>query len=127
MKPNFEKLNGLLPVVVQDYKTAEILMLAFMNEEAWEKTLKTKKAHYFSRTRNKLWMKGEESGNIQEVKEIYIDCDEDTVLLKIKQIGEAACHTGYKSCFYRKLENDNFKIVGSRLFNPEEKYGKTKK
>lgn len=127
MKPDFQKLNGLLPVVVQDYKTKEVIMFAFMNEEAWEKTLKTKKAHYFSRKRNKLWMKGEESGNIQEVKDLYIDCDDDTILLKVKQIGQAACHTGYKSCFYRKLENDSFKIVGKPIFNPEEKYGKTKK
>jgi phosphoribosyl-AMP cyclohydrolase len=120
IKIDFDKQNGLIPVIVQDYKTGEILMLAYMNEEAWKKTQKTKKAHYYSRSRKKQWMKGEESGNIQEVKEIYVDCDEDTVLLKVNQMGDAACHTGYRSCFYR---NDIGKIIGKKIFNPEEKYG----
>lgn len=124
MKPDFAKLGGLIPAIVQDIEDNEVLMLAFMNEKAWEKTLATGKAHFFSRTRNKLWMKGEESGNVQEVKQILVDCDEDTVLLKVKQIGDAACHTGYRSCFYRKLENDTFKIVSKKVFIPKEKYGK---
>jgi len=125
MKLNFDKLNGMVSAIVQDYKTNEVLMLAFMNKEAWEKTLKTKKAHFFSRSRNKLWMKGETSGNVQEVKEILVDCDEDAVLLKVKQIGNAACHTGYRSCFYRKLDEKGFKIISKKIFDPEEKYGKT--
>lgn len=122
MKLDFTKLNGLVPVVVQDYQTNEVLMLAFMNEEAWNKTLETGKATFFSRTRNKLWMKGEESGNVQEVKEIFIDCDDDSVVLKVNQISGAACHTGYKTCFYRKLNGDKLSIVGKQLFNPEDKY-----
>jgi len=128
MKLDFAKLGGLVPAIVQDYKTNEVLMVAFMNEEAWKKTLETKRAWFFSRSRNKLWMKGEESGNIQEVKDILIDCDDDTVLLKVNQLGSAACHKGYRSCFYRKLEDyktDRFKILSNRIFNPEERYGKS--
>lgn len=120
-KLNFEKMNGLVPVVVQDIQSGDVLMLAFMNQAAWEKTLETGKACYFSRTRNKLWLKGEQSGNFQNVKEIYIDCDDDTVLLKVEQVGEAACHTGYKSCFYRKL-NGELKIIGKKIFDPEKVY-----
>ncbi|PIN93576.1 phosphoribosyl-AMP cyclohydrolase [Candidatus Pacearchaeota archaeon CG10_big_fil_rev_8_21_14_0_10_31_24] len=125
IKLDFDKLGGLIPAIVQDEKTNEILMLAFMNEESWNKTLQTKKAHYYSRSRNKLWMKGEESGNIQEVKDILIDCDEDTILIKVNQIGNAACHTGHVSCFFRKLKGTEFEVEGVKLFNPEEKYGKT--
>jgi|SRR3989344_2407772 len=127
MKLDFSKLNGLIPAIVQDYKTNEILMVAFMNERAWKKTLETKKAHFYSRSRNKLWMKGESSGNIQEVKQILVDCDDDTILLKVNQIGDAACHTGYSSCFYREVldsEKDKFKIVSNKVFDPEKKYGK---
>jgi phosphoribosyl-AMP cyclohydrolase len=127
IKLDFAKFSGLVPAVVQDFQSGKVLMLAFMNEESWKKTLETGKAVYFSRTRNKLWLKGEESGNFQEVKEIFVDCDNDTVLLKVNQIGKAACHTGFESCFYRKLENGKFKTLGKRIFNPEEKYGKTKK
>ena len=89
-KLNFEKLNGLIPAVVQDFESGEVLMLAFMNQEAWEKTLETGKACYYSRSRDKLWLKGEQSGNFQNVKEIYVDCDEDTILLKVEQVGKAA-------------------------------------
>ena len=124
IKINFEKSNGLIPTIIQDFETGQVLMLAYMNEEAWRKTLETKKAHFYSRSRNKQWMKGEQSGNIQEVKEIFVDCDEDTVLLKVNQIGDASCHKGYKSCFFR---NEDGKIIGEKIFNPEEKYGKTNK
>jgi phosphoribosyl-AMP cyclohydrolase len=124
IKLDFEKTQGLIPVIAQDFKTGKVLMLAYMNEEAWNKTLETKKAHYFSRSRNKQWMKGEESGNVQEVKEIFVDCDADTVLLKINQVGGAACHEGYESCFFRTPQE---KIVDKKIFNPEDKYGKTKK
>jgi|SRR3989338_1110421 len=130
MKPDFSKLDGLMPAIVQDFETKEVLMLGFMNEEAWDKTMETKKATFYSRTRNKLWMKGEESGNIQEVKEILIDCDNDTVLLKVNQVGGAACHTGYRSCFYREaLDNEltELKVTGEKIFNPEDKYGSGKK
>ena len=124
---DFSKLDGLIPAVVQDYKTNEILMQAFMNEEAWKKTLETGKSYFYSRSRKKLWMKGEESGNIQLVKEILVDCDEDSVVLKVEQVGKAACHTGYNSCFYRKVEGKNLKIIkSSKLFEPSERYNRSK-
>ena len=119
---DFDKLGGLVPVVVQDYSSGEVLMVAFMNRQAWEETLKTRRATYWSRSRNELWVKGETSGNVQEVKEIFVDCDEDTILLKVLQKGGAACHMGFRSCFYRRLEGDDLKIVGERVFNPEEVY-----
>ena len=118
---NFEKMNGLIPAIVQDYKTNKVLMLGFMNKEAWQKTLETKKATFFSRSRNRLWIKGETSGNFQLVKEILIDCDKDAILLKVEQIG-GACHEGYKSCFFRKLENNELKIIEKRIFDPKEVY-----
>ena len=102
-KIDFDKNNGLVPVIVQDVDTNEVLMLAYMNEEALKKTIESGYAHYFSRSRNKLWKKGESSGHTQEVKEILVDCDNDTILLKVKQNG-VACHTGRKSCFFTKLE-----------------------
>lgn len=120
--PNFAKGDGLVPAIVQDAETKEVLMMAYMNRESWEATLKTGKATYWSRSRQKLWLKGESSGNVQIVKAIFIDCDEDTILLQVKQIGEAACHTGYRSCFYRKLEGDTFVISGEKIFNPEDVY-----
>ncbi|HOK39484.1 MAG TPA: phosphoribosyl-AMP cyclohydrolase [bacterium] len=123
--PNFKKLDGLIPVIVQDNKTNEIYMLAFMNEEAYKKTVETKKAHFYSRSRNKLWMKGEESGNIQIVKEILVDCDEDTIILKIEQVGGAACHTGHKTCFYRRVENNELVEYDKNLiFDPKQIYKK---
>jgi len=106
--------------IAQDYETGEVLMLAHMDEEALRLSIETGKAHYWSRSRGKLWRKGEISGNEQIIKDILIDCDEDTVLLKVKQIG-GACHTGYRSCFYRGI---NGEIVGEKVFDPAEKYGK---
>ncbi len=114
-------MGGLVPAIVQDFQSGDVLMLAFMNQTAWEKTLETGKACYFSRSRNKLWIKGEQSGNVQIVKEIFIDCDEDTVLLKVEQVGKAACHEGYKSCFFRKL-NGKLEIIGEKIFDPEKVY-----
>ena len=122
--PNFDKMSGLIPVIAQDYETGEVLMLAFMNQQAWEATLSTGKATYWSRTRQELWVKGQTSGNLQIVKEIRIDCDEDTVLLKIEQIGGATCHTGYRSCFHKKVEDGSVKTIGEPLFDPKEVYGK---
>lgn len=110
------------PAIAQDYQTGEVLMLAYMNDEALRLTRETGKAHYWSRSRGKLWRKGEESGHEQRVKEILIDCDEDTILLKVEQIG-GACHTGYRSCFYRTIDGD---VVGEKVFEPEEAYGKKK-
>ena len=124
MEINFNKFNGLIPVIVQDYLSNEILMLAFMNQEAWDKTLETQKAHYWSRSRNKLWLKGEQSGHFQLVKKILIDCDDDTLLLKVEQIGGAACHTGYNSCFFRELKDGEFRIFKEeKIFDPEKVYG----
>ena len=105
IKIEWEKNGGLIPVIVQDYESGEVLMLAYMNEEALKLTQSTKFAHYFSRSKNRLWKKGESSGHTQEVKEILIDCDNDTILLKVKQNG-VACHTGRKSCFFTNLENN---------------------
>lgn len=124
VSPNFDKGGGLLPVIVQDYETGSVLMLAYMNEEAWKKTIETRKAHYWSRSRQKIWLKGESSGFIQDVIEILLDCDEDTILLKVHQRGGASCHTGYRSCFYRKIDGNRCVIVEPRIFDPEEVYKK---
>jgi phosphoribosyl-AMP cyclohydrolase len=121
---NFDKMGGLVPAIVQEYETGDVLMLAFMNQDAWEATLNTGEATYYSRTRQTLWVKGKTSGNIQIVKEIRVDCDDDTVLLKIEQVGGAACHTGYKSCFFKKVEEGSVKVVGKPIFDPEEVYRK---
>ena len=123
-KPDFEKENGLLPAIAQDYQSGKILMMAFMNEEAWDETIRTGHAVYFSRSRQKLWRKGEESGNVQEIKEIYLDCDLDCILLKVNQIGHVACHTGHESCFYRKVdENGELVEVEAVLKDPAQMYG----
>ncbi len=103
---DFSKLGGLIPAVIQDHVSGEVLMVGFMNQEAWEATVATQKATFFSRTRSKLWVKGETSGNFQRVKEIRIDCDNDTVLLKIEQVGGITCHTGQRSCFYKQMTDD---------------------
>jgi len=126
LMPDFEKQGGLIPAIAQDYKTGRVLMLAYMNKESFLKTIETGKAHYWSRSRKKLWFKGEESGNVQIVKELYIDCDEDTIVLKIEQIGGAACHLGYESCFFRKYdpEKKDFEIIEKPVFNPDEVYKK---
>ncbi|MFW5908767.1 MAG: phosphoribosyl-AMP cyclohydrolase [Desulfosalsimonas sp.] len=121
---DFEKGGGLLPAIVQDYETGQVLMLAYMNRDAWQNTLKTNKATYYSRSRDKLWVKGETSGHIQKVKEVRFDCDSDTILLKVEQLGGAACHKGYKSCFYRKVEGDNAVVTEQKIFDPEEVYKK---
>ncbi len=122
IKLDFNKMDGLVPAIVQDYKTGEVLMLAFMNKKAWEATLTTGRASYYSRTRQALWIKGKTSGNMQIVKEIAIDCDDDTVLLKVEQLGGAACHTGHKSCFFKRVKNESIEIVGKPIFDPEEVY-----
>ncbi len=122
VEPDFDKGDGLIPVIAQDFESGEVLMLAYMNKESWNITLEKGKACYWSRSRNKLWLKGEESGNFQEVKEILFDCDEDTILLKINQVGGSACHEGYPSCFFRKYESGELKIIGEKVFNPEEVY-----
>ena len=117
-------MGGLVPVIAQDSSTGEVLMLAYMNPQAWEATLATGRATYYSRSRQTLWVKGETSGNLQMVEEIRIDCDDDTVLLKVKQIGGAACHTGHRSCFHKKVENGSVRIIGEPVFDPKEVYKK---
>ena len=114
--------EGLVPVIAQDYKTGKVLMFAWMNREALLLTDDTKQAVYFSRSRNKLWRKGEESGHTQSVHEIRIDCDEDVILLKIEQVGGIACHTGRNSCFFKKLENGHWLIDQPIIKNPEDIY-----
>lgn len=123
--PNFEKLE-LIPVIAQDDATGDVLMLAYMNREAYEETLRTGRVCYFSRSRNKLWRKGEESGNVQELKSIYFDCDADTLLARVHQIGGAACHEGFRSCFFRRVDPSTraVSIEGDRVFDPQQVYGK---
>lgn len=125
IQPDFKKSDGLIPAIAQDFKTGDVLMLAWMNPEAWEMTRSEGIAVYWSRSRNKIWRKGESSGNTQIVREIYLDCDNDTVLLKVDQKGDAACHTGRRSCFYQKVEEDgSIKITTEPLFDPDEVYGR---
>lgn len=126
IKLDFEKTGGLIPAIAQDYTTGEVLMMAYINPESWELTLSTGIVHYWSRSRSKLWKKGESSGNVQEVKEIRVDCDNDCVLIRVNQVGEAACHTGYRSCFYRIVKGDNLVIDGQRIFDPDKVYGENK-
>ncbi len=121
---DFEKMGGLLPAIVQDHQTGDVLMLGFMNEEAWEATLSTGQATFYSRSRQEIWVKGETSGNLQLVKEIRIDCDNDSILLMIDQIGGASCHTGYRSCFYKQVKDGSTQNIGKPVFDPEEVYGK---
>lgn len=122
--PDFDKAGGLIPAIAQDATTGQVLMLAWMNREAFEETLRTGRAVYFSRSRNRLWRKGEESGNVQQVREVLVDCDADTILLKVEQIGGAACHEGYASCFFRRIEADGWTVIAERLFDPAAVYGK---
>ena len=113
-----------MPAIVQDHRTGEVLMLAYINELAWQKTLETGKAHYWSRSRASLWLKGETSGHVQLIRDIYVDCDLDTVVFKVEQLGGAACHTGYRSCFYRKVADGELVIHESdRVFDPAAVYG----
>lgn len=117
--------HQLLPAIVQDAASGEVLMLAYINPLAWQKTLETGKAHYWSRSRNKLWLKGETSGHVQIIREILVDCDQDTVVFKVEQLGGAACHTGYRSCFYRKICGDALCVNENeqKIFDPTVVYG----
>ena len=124
MTIDFDKAGGLIPAVAQDAATGTVLMLAWMNRAAYEETLRTGRACYFSRSRNKLWRKGEESGNVQHVKAVYVDCDADTILLKVEQVGGAACHEGYESCFFRRVTPEGLQVEGERVFDPKQVYGK---
>ncbi len=121
---DFSKGNGLVTAIAQDAESGEIMMLANMNEESLARTIELGEAVYWSRSRQKLWHKGEESGNVQKVKELYLDCDGDAILMKIEQIGGAACHTGKRSCFFRKVEDGHVSDVGIQVFDPKEVYKK---
>ncbi len=121
---DFEKTGGLIPAVVQDHESKDILMLGYINRQAWESTLETGRATFFSRSRQTLWVKGETSGNIQIVKEIRVDCDNDTVIYMVEQIGGAACHTGHRSCFFKSVKDGDLEVIGRPIFDPEEVYKK---
>ena len=122
---DFSKGDGLLPAIVQDYESGKVLMLAYINRASWEKSLDTGEAHYWSRSRQEIWHKGGTSGHVQKLKEVYADCDNDTVLFKIEQVGGAACHTGFESCFHKKVDsNGEATVVGEKVFDPDEVYKK---
>src|SRR3954471_23492538 len=124
MQLDFDKAGGLVAAIAQDADTGQVLMLAWMNREAYEETLRTRRAVYFSRSRNKLWRKGEESGHVQEVRDVLLDCDADTVLLKVHQVGGAACHEGYASCFFREVTPGGVRIIAEKVFDPKTVYTK---
>jgi phosphoribosyl-AMP cyclohydrolase len=124
--PDFSLPEGLITAVAQDANTGEVLMVAHMNRAAFDETLATGQAVYFSRSRGRLWRKGEESGNVQRVHSVFVDCDGDVVLLKVDQVGGGACHEGYRSCFFRQVTPDGLKIVAERKFDPDRAYGKSK-
>ena len=121
---DFSKSGGLVTAIAQDAQSGEILMVAHMNEESFRRTVETGEAVYWSRSRKRLWHKGEESGNVQRLEGLYIDCDGDVVLMKVQQGGDAACHTGKRSCFFRKIEDDTVVDVGVQIFDPEKVYKK---
>ena len=121
---DFEKLGGVVPVIAQDHEDGAVLMMAYMNREALAETMRTGRVCYFSRSRNRLWRKGEESGNVQELRGLYVDCDADAILVKVRQIGGAACHDGYRSCFFRQVAGDELQVIAERVFDPQEVYRK---
>ena len=122
--PVFDGPDGLITAIAQDAANGDVLMVAHMNRAAWEETLATGRAVYFSRSRGRLWRKGEESGNIQHVRSVYVDCDGDAVLLKVEQVGGAACHEGYRSCFFREATPAGLKTIDEPVFDPQSVYGK---
>ena len=124
VKLDFAKCGGLIPAIAQDHKTNEILMMAYINAESWQETIKSGYATYYSRSRQQLWKKGESSGHLQVVKEILVDCDLDPVIFKIEQLGPGACHTGHRSCFYRKVENGELSEVEETVFDADKVYSK---
>ena len=121
---DFEKLGGIVPVIAQDDDSGDVLMMAYMNREAFDETQRTGHVCYFSRSRNRLWRKGEESGHVQKLRSMYLDCDSDTLLVRVKQIGGAACHKGYRSCFFREIEGEESRVIGKPVFDPEAVYNK---
>ena len=124
VKLDFAKCGGLIPAIAQDHKTNEILMMAYINAESWQETINSGYATYYSRSRQQLWKKGESSGHLQVVKEILVDCDLDTVIFKIEQLGPGACHTGHRSCFYRRVKDNALEEVEATVFDAEKVYSK---
>ncbi|HBE94443.1 MAG TPA: phosphoribosyl-AMP cyclohydrolase [Desulfovibrio sp.] len=122
LTPDFAKMNGLVPAIAQDAASGEVLMMAYMNEDAWKRTLETGEAHYWSRSRQEIWHKGGTSGHVQKIRSIRLDCDNDTILLLIEQVGGAACHTGFRSCFFRELKNGRVSDCCPKVFDPKEVY-----
>jgi phosphoribosyl-AMP cyclohydrolase len=120
--PDFDSPSGLVTAIAQDAVTGDVLMVAHMNREAWDETLRTGQVVYYSRSRGRLWRKGEESGNMQTVREVFVDCDGDAVLLKVEQVGGAACHEGYRSCFFRQVTPNGLKVIADRVFDPSKVY-----
>ena len=127
MELDFKKGGGMLPAVVQEAGTGKVLMLGYMNPEAYRKTLATGNVTFFSRTQNKLWMKGESSGHVLKVKEVLVDCDLDALVVVAEQLGAGTCHEGYRTCFFRRVEGDTLAVVEPRVFDPKAVYGETKK
>lgn len=123
MELDFQKLDGILPAVIQDHESGRVLMVGFMNEEAWRKTLETGYAVFYSRSRKKLWLKGETSGHRLVVKEITTDCDQDSVVVKVEALGPGVCHNGYSSCFYRRWEDGGWVTTDQQTFDPNQVYG----
>jgi phosphoribosyl-AMP cyclohydrolase len=123
MQLDFRKLDGLVTAVIQDAASGRVLMVGYMNQEAFDKTVATGRVTFFSRSRNKLWTKGETSGHCLEVREISTDCDQDALLIRAEALGPGVCHNGYQSCFYRRLENGEWRVREERAFDPEGVYG----
>ena len=124
VKLDFEKCGGLIPAIAQDFKTGEVLMMAYINEESWQETLKSNYATYYSRSRKQLWKKGESSGHLQVIHDILVDCDCDTVIFKVEQLGPGACHTGHRSCFFRRVTANGLEEVETTVFDAEKVYAK---
>lgn len=122
LTPDFAKMNGLVPAIAQDAASGEVLMMAYMNEDAWRRTLETGEAHYWSRSRQEIWHKGGTSGHVQKIRCIRLDCDSDTILLLVEQVGGAACHTGFRSCFFRELKDGRVSECCPKVFDPKEVY-----
>ena len=121
----FDKSGGLIPAIAQDHRSGKVLMLAYINRDSWEKSLQTGEVHYWSRSRREIWHKGSTSGHVQQIREIFIDCDNDAVLFRVEQIGGAACHTGFESCFHKRVDPDeNVTIHGEKIFDPEKVYNR---
>ena len=128
MNVDFQKGNGLVPAIIQDERSGDVLMLGFMNAESLEETQRSREVVFFSRSRNRLWKKGESSGHVLRVREIRVDCDADALLVRVEAVGPGVCHEGYRSCFFRALEpKGEVKVIAEHTYSPEEVYGSEKR